>query len=142
MLIQLPPKRFDQVDDPIYDSIRNRPWFAKLEKRRVKLPLLKAAYDMMVKGWKNQRDSAETFGVDDRELRDYAAFRDGNPLVPLAQMKGLQLALDDAYASYCADNAKRHISHYISSVAPLYRWKARHICELWETDQTFLPTGY
>jgi len=141
-MIPLPPKRFECTSDAKFDPIRHHDWFRNLGLRRKKIPLLRAAYAAWERGKVSQKQASEIYCVDERELRDYATFVEGKSLVSETDRKALQHALDEAYLQYCAANCKRHIRFFISSLAPFYRWKARPLVELWETDPTFWPTGY
>lgn len=140
MILCLPPKRFEQVDDPRFDPIRHHQWFAKLDARRTKLPMLKAAYE----AWKTkpQRVAAEMYGVDERELRDYRNFVEKVNVVDLSVIWTYRAVLDDAYGHYCGEQGKRHIRSYIETIAPFYGLKGRQVVEAWETDSCFYPTGY
>lgn len=144
----LPPKRFQQIDDPIYDSIRFKKWFAKLETRREKLPILAQAYS----AWTCmppdtiQEAIAKSWGVDARELRDYADFVQGESRIKEQygeqDRKSFQAILDASYSHYVGDKASKHIRHYLEAHAALWGYKPRLVGEFWEIDPTYYPTGY
>lgn len=137
----LPPKRFQSVDDPCYDNIRHKKWFWKLIKRREKLPALRQAMLSQAVDGLNQKDSAEKYGVDERELRDYEIFHD--PSVGRETINpAFQRILNDSYHVYCADGAKESIVTYIERIAPFYGKKGRHVWEKFEVDPNFYPDNY
>jgi hypothetical protein len=142
MMLVLPPKRFESSIDPKFDPIRHFPWFAKLDARRNKLPFLKAALEAWQRDGINQKQAAETFGVDERELRDYLFFRAGQPNPDDGSRKTFQAVLDDAYGHYVANRGRFGLRYHIELIAPFYGLKTRHVTELWETDPVFYPTGY
>lgn len=143
-MIPLPPKRFESTDDPRFDPIRHKPWFCKLEKRRAKLPFLKEA----LRQWRDcgitQAQAAEHAGVDERELRDYAAFMVGKPLGggSVKDFIILDAILKDAAALYEASGAAHSLRHYIEKISPLWGRNPRPIVELYEVDPTWKPEGY
>jgi hypothetical protein len=143
-VIPLPPKRFQDPADPVYDPIRHKPWFGKLLKRRAKLPLLEQALKRL--GDCSQKQAAEEFGLDERELRDYLHWAEGVvegiPMVAPCIGRKYQAVLDDANSMYQHNNGYAHIRFYIELWAPLWGMKPRHVTELWEVDPTFLPLGY
>lgn len=135
----LPPKRFEDAEHPKYDQIRGRPWFARLLKRKWQLKLLVCAKNLMLEGL-SQRGAAESFGLDERELRDYMAFTFGDSGSEVT--RAFQDAIDDAYHHYCADRARLNFRAYLKSSAGYFGVKPRHLIEAWETDPFFYPTGY
>lgn len=139
MLITLPPKRFQQIDNPKYDPVRHKPWFAKLEKRRAKLGMLELAYLSWKKEGKTQIASAIEYGVDGRELRDYAAYveKTHDPIT-----RNMQACLDDAYSHYAFSHGERSFRFYVESMARLYGMNPRHVVEAWEVNPNFYPTNY
>jgi hypothetical protein len=143
-MIPLPPKRFQSTDDPIYDPIRHRPWFAKLETRRAKLPFLREALRQMKESGLTQLQAAENAGVDERELRDYAAFMEGRPLGggSIKDFLILDAILKDAAALYEASGGEHSLRHYLEKISPLWGRNPRPIVELYETDPTWYPEGY
>lgn len=138
----LQPKRWESADDPKWDPIRHKPWFARLLKRKHIIPLMKGCFDEWhyseEKGL-TQELVCERWGVSPRELRDYVAFRRG---VAINANPVFQSILDGAYKLYVEHNAIRPIQRFIDDVAPLYGVKSRHVFEMWEVDANFYPTGY
>ncbi len=141
-MITLPPKRFQPTEDPRYDGIRHRPWFGQLVKRRVKIKFLKAAREAMEKDGKSQKDAAEMYGVDERELRDYCAFCEEFTMLPLGSDHALWSIIDDAYSHYQGGNAKFGFRHYLESQTHYWGINPRRVTELWEVDPCYYPTGY
>ncbi len=137
--MQLPPKRFELTDSTKFDPIRYHPWFGKLQDRREKLPFLKEAYRL----WKwcdmTQGQAADTCSVDARELRDYGAFVENQGQEP---NRTFQAILDDSYGLYGQAGGRLSFRNCIDRTAPLYGVNPRHVCERWEVDPTFYPTGY
>jgi hypothetical protein len=143
MSIPLPPKRFESTDDPRFDLIRHRPWFAKLEKRRAKLPFLKEAHRQWTTCGISQKQAAENSGVDERELRDYAAFQAGCSIGGLGPGECLtyDAILKHSYERYAIYRGERSLRHCIEEEAPLWGKDARPIVERWEVDPTWYPEG-
>lgn len=147
-MLVLPPKRFEDDQDPKFDSIRYLDWFGRLAKRREKLPLLKQAYS----AWtccppdSSQDSIADAWGVDARELRDYADFVQGESRAGQkfkgSERAAVQMVLDRAYAHYCALGGSRSIQWHIDLEAPYWGMNPREIKELWEVDPCFWPTNY
>ena len=131
MLLVLPPKRFESTDDPRFDPIRPRQWFAKLETRRAKLPFLKEAYRQWDVVGLTQLQAAANAGVDSRELRDYAAFIEGEPVFQV-DPRTYDAILNDAVARYRGSNAEYHLRHYIEEICPLWGRNPRPITELYD----------
>jgi hypothetical protein len=141
-MIPLPPKRFQNPADPVYDPIRHKPWFGKLLKRRAKLPLLEQALLAWMVGG-SQKQAAEEFGLDERELRDYRNWIERAQLVPIcASKKTFQHILEAAHATYQNTGGSRHLRTYIEVHASRWGLTPRHVTELWEVDPTFFPLGY
>lgn len=136
--MQLPPKRFEDPWDHRFDDIRHKPWYAKLIKRREKLPSLKCAADYLHQG-SLQKDAAARFTVDERELRDYVSFIANCPYHKPPEYYRI---LEEAYAEYCGMNGDRHINYFIERIAPSYGMNPRHVTEMWEIDPTFYPVSY
>ena len=147
MQTPLPPKRFQQIDDTKFDQIRPRPWFARLDKRRQQIPLLKQASEMYSHDGEviTQAKAAEMFGVDERELRDYEKFVDNQSSMgdlTKSEKAVYQHILDCAYSMYERFRAGEHIRTYVESQARMYGVDGRKVIEMWEIDPTFWPTGY
>ena len=134
MLLVLPPKRFESTDDPRFDPIRPRQWFAKLETRRAKLPFLKEAYRQWDVVGLSQLQAAANAGVDPRELRDYAAFIRGKAIGwdNFKDERTANAILMDAVARYRRSNAEYHLRHYIEEICPLWGRNPRPITELYD----------
>lgn len=139
MKIQLPPKRFQDPEDPIYDSVRTKSWFPKLAIRRKQIPMLAGALNDHKNVRRTQKEAAEAWGVDERELRDYESFVMGRnrPYTSTDQQ-----ILNDAYTIYCTNGGDIAIRACISRVSWYYGRDPRAVTELWEVDPTFFPTGY
>ncbi len=134
----LPPKRFSDYHDPIYDSLRFHPWFRHLEGRREKVDLLKTAYGMTLDEV-DQWSAAVIAGVDERELRDYAPWSMGiGDMLPNRQ----QAAFDWAYDRYCFKNADQGYAYYLGDAARFYGLKPRAIVEIWEVNPLAYPSNY
>jgi hypothetical protein len=144
----LPPKRFEDDQDPKYDALRHLPWFGALRERRAKLPLLKQAYAALTccAPEITQEQVASTWGVDPRELRDYVAFIQGDSKVrekyDQSHRRALQTIMDDAYANYCAMDGWRSFRWHLEQVARRWGFTPREVTELWEVDPIYFPTNY
>lgn len=138
----LPPKRYESDSDPKYDSIRFAPWFHKLAERREKIPDLEGARlrwrSLQSKMVGAQKAAAEACNVDERELRDYIAFYDGE----VKHDRTDQQILNEAYAIYCHHKGKIMLKACLDQIAPLYGRSSRQVFESYDTDRTFYPTGY
>jgi hypothetical protein len=146
MPLPLPPKRFQPIDSTEYDQIRGRQWFAKLDKRRQQIPLLEQANKVHIEDGSilTQAQAAEMFNVDERELRDYEKFINGQSSMgdmSPSEKKVYQHILDCAYSMYDRFRAGDHIRTYIDSQARMYGVDGRKVIEMWEIDPTFYPTG-
>jgi hypothetical protein len=140
----LPPKRFQDPQDPYYDPIRHEPWFHKLMKRRAQNAMLKAAHWHWVET-DDQKLSASLHGVDPRELRDYTNWVNKTPRKAVSAQE--QAILDGAYEVYTNPDPsfKSHTQSFgwcIRHVASLFGVKGRPIEEMWEIRHDFWPTGY
>lgn len=144
MQLALPPKRFESTEDPKFDPIRHFQWFAKLEKRRAKLPFLKEAFRQWSTCGISQGQAAANVGVDERELRDYAAFVGAEPISweSKSEARTYKAILDQSYARYKLYTGERSFRACIEEEAPLWGKEARPIVERWEVDPGFYPTGY
>ena len=139
----LPPKRFENDNDPRYDGIRFQPWFRFLGERREKIPDLSRAMHIWRKYSGVRRDAqkaaAEECNVDERELRDYIDFF-------LGKDKGADKVdkhiLNEAYQFYCLKGGELTLKACLDRVAPYYGRSARRVLELYETDRNFYPDGY
>ena len=144
-MIKLPPKRFEQVDDVKFDEIRGRPWFAKLVKRREKLPLLEQALIAVEDDKLTQAQASEKFGVDERELRDYEKFVNNiSSFKDLRKSEQLlyQHILDTAYDMYDRFRARDNFRSYIESAVKMYGIDARPVWEMYDVSPDFYPTNY
>lgn len=143
-LLVLPPKRYQDAKDPVFDAIRWRGWFRKLEERRAKIPLLKQAHKLWLQtpalSW---AAAADQCGVDERELRDYRDFALGQQKSSFSdRRKQFQVILDMAYMAYDKDNGVYGIRAFLAGFAKEFGADPRHVIEMWETDPTFYPSGY
>ena len=144
-MICLPPKRFEQVDDPRFDPIRGREWFGKLVKRRDKIPLLVQALKAIENEQLTQAQASERFGVDERELRDYEKFVNNiSSFNDLHKSEKIvyQHILDNAYDMYDRFRARDNFRSYIEGAVKVYGIDARPVWELWEVSPDFYPSGY
>lgn len=83
------------------------------------------------------------FGVDERELRDYEAFINGQArIAPGGNLKTFQAILDNAYGVYCFHNGKRALTRILHEEAQPFGVNPRHVVELWEVCPKFYPTNY
>lgn len=126
------------ADDPKYDSLRFRPWFTRLQKRKKIIPALEQAY-LLVQQGQPQWSAAAEFQVDERELRDYSALKTGesSPRAPVYQR-----VIDDAYTFYCHSKLTHSFSFCMEKAASEYGLNPRACRELWETDPGYYPTVY
>lgn len=143
----LPPKRFQSEQDPKYDSIRHKPWFWRLSKRRAKLPILTQAHNALTCCHPDtpQYEIATAWGVDARELRDYVDFAQGVSrfkAMPYGLQRTLQAILDRSYIAYDKDSASQTFRSYVDAEAAFWGVDGRQVFELWEVDPIFYPTGY
>lgn len=141
MRIQLPPKRFEDVNDPKYDSIRHRPWFLRLELRRSRLPNLRCAAKAYHDNPKLRlSDAAIAFGVSLRDLNDYLSFTSDKPQPAVPPT--FQAAVDSAYEDYCVFGAEMAFVYYLDCHAKLYGINPRHLTECWNVNRNCYPKGY
>lgn len=140
-LVPLPPKRFQSTWEPVYDVLRHKRWFADLNKRRAKLPLLQQAYARFMETGMQKKSSIE-FGIDERELRDYVRFITKEKTIEPDKQRAFQLLLDHAYRAYCRDKAQYHLREYVRYDYGLASLNPRAVVEAWEVDANFYPTGY
>ncbi len=138
----LQPKRWQRAEDPKYDPIRHKPWFARLLKRKQIIPLMEGCFDE----WHYSEEKGLThdvvcdrWSVSPREFRDYCKLRGGLPMVITPVFLSV---LTSAYNDYCESNAMQPIQRFIDSVAPLYGVNSRHVFEQWEIDPSFYPSDY
>ncbi len=143
--MQLPPKRYHDDKDPMFDSIRHQPWFVALEKRREKLPGLKQAQVLIEIDGLNQIQACEVMGVDERELRDYLDFVHKNSkfaqLDEYSKVK-YQTILNESYDSYKFLGASIAFPKIIHNYSRAFGMDGRPVVELWDVDATFYPTNY
>lgn len=141
----LQPKRWQRAEDPRYDPIRHRQWFARLLKRKHIIPMMEGCYQQWVDMLNyedttpSQKKLCELWNVSCREFRDFAAFRNG---ATNGTSKTFRAILDGAYHLYCEHNAIHPIQRFIEDVAPLYGVKSRQVWEHWEIDPHFYPSDY
>lgn len=142
---QLPPKRFEDPNDPKFDPVRGKPWFGKLVKRGLNIPSLSAAYTAYQKP-DNQLTQvlvAEQYHVSVDDLIDYIKFVENKPSFKVrsdAERKLWQHILDNAYGVYERFRANDNLNSYIDMAAKTYGIDPRPIKELWDIDPTFVPT--
>lgn len=146
----LPPKKFEPSNDPIYDPIRHKSWFWRLEERAERIALLQQAwadYSFGCQSGEKETQSVvcERWGVNEREFRDYIHFIAGSDMLSSLEphVKGVyQRVLDDAYQRYCANSGAKHIRFFIEKIAPMYGATGRKVADVWDVDKNFYPTNY
>jgi hypothetical protein len=137
----LPPKRFQDPQDPYYDPIRHEPWFHKLAKRRAKNALLFRAYREMYETGCTQKAACGLYGVHKRELRDYVNWANETPRKAISAQE--QAILDGAYEVYSSVwEASQPFGLCIRKVSALFGVRGRPIEEMWDIRHDFWPTGY
>lgn len=136
----LPPKRFADPYDPYYDPIRHEKWYAKLLTRRAQNAHLGFAYLELASG-DTQKAISALYGVDPRELRDYANWVNKTPRKAISAQE--QAILDGAYEMYSGGmHDRKPFGACIRRVASLFGVKGRPIEEMWEIRHDFWPQGY
>jgi len=138
----LPPKRYEDPGSPIYDPIRHKPWFKKLEKRREKIPFLNSALAEYGTGPISFQTAAQKYKVHERELRGYRNFVSGYVGFPSCSKTLYQSIIDDAYERFKECKASRSFYNCINKSAKLYGQSPRRITEAWDCDRNFYPTNY
>ena len=135
----LQPKRWQTADDPRYDPIRHRPWFARLLKRKKAIPMMECAFNQWRAGGFTQSQVCKNWEIDPRDFRDYFHFHMGigDKISPL-----FLSVLTSAYNAYREHSAIRPIHSFIADLAPVYGVKARPIQEEWEINPFFYPSDY
>lgn len=113
-------------------------WFRHLEKRKWQLWRLHEAYTGMKVNKLPQVDVARVFGVDVRELRDYAKLVENTQCEVL---KHHQIILDSAYRAYQAANGENDFRYYLRLAAIHFGVPHRPILELWDIYPNFMPSG-
>jgi hypothetical protein len=137
----LPPKRWQDGDDPIYDTIRHKRWFGRGLKRKHHIPMLKQAAIKYQRDGGLVKDVCAEFGVNEREFRDWYAFSvQTAPNPPLGPKE--QAVINAAYAIYCDSNADHSFRHCVEKSAGYYGVSRRPLVELWEVRRDVYPTGY
>ncbi len=89
-------------------------------------------------GCLSQKDAAELFDVDERELRSYCYFVEKNCSPPTKEQ---QKVLDLAYTAYCANNEDQSLNFFLKRIAPSYGLSSSAIIEKWEVDALFIPSS-
>ncbi len=139
----LPPKRFQDPQDPYYDPIRHEPWFHKLARRRAKNALLFRAYKEMYDTGCTQKAACALYGVHKRELRDYVNWANETPRKAISAQE--QAILNGAYHTYsnpAPDVDNLPLQACIRHVASLFGVRGRPIEEMWDIRHDYWPTGY
>lgn len=138
----LQPKRWERAEDPRFDPIRHKPWFARLLKRKHVIPMMEGCYKQwMREDALTQDELCSLWNVSPREFRDYVKLRTMDfDLRDIS--KEFQSILDSAYRSYCIHNACRPIQRFIADFSPLYGKNYRHVWEMWEVNPVFYPNDY
>ena len=140
----LPPKRFEPIDDPIYDPIRFRPWFKQLEVRRAQLEVIKAAAKYMHERGTPLGETATNWGIERHDLGCYISFINGRSIteeMPEHTRRAYQYVLDRAYKEYCAQNAENSFSSLIIKNSQRLVSPDR-ATEYWDVDPHFYPRKY
>jgi len=145
-MTQLPPKRYQDYHDTVYDSIRHNPWFRILEARREKIKMLEMAYGLTKTGMLTQTDACTEFGVEERDLRDYRDFVEGRSKLaevePIGTRRAYQGLLDHAYDVYCDTAAAYSFAVLINKESRLFGLNPRPVIELWEVSADAWPAHY
>ncbi len=142
-LVPLPPKRFEPINNPEFDSIRHHLWFKSLERRRVKIPLVLAAWSKMEKDvGVTQVAAAKHYGIDSRELRSYQHYLEGSAYFAEGQRPKYQQMIDSAYEYYVSAKGNRSFSWCMEKIAKLYGHNPRRLKEAWDIMADFYPTNY
>ncbi len=141
MNLPLPPKRWEDANDPRWDSIRHRPWFRRLLERKRHIPALKQAYEVIKQGHPQWKAAAE-FGVDERELRDFILFHFFTPTPEkyFAPQSWID-AINYAYDQYQFDGGRLAFHAYLMASAKTFGLNPRAVRERWEIDPNFLPSS-
>jgi hypothetical protein len=141
----LPPKRYQDDKDPMFDSIRHNKWFATLETRREKLPQLRQAHTLITVEGLHMVEAAVLMDIDERELRDFYDFTDGRSRfgeLDDRTKKLYQAILDASYDSYKYLGASVPFTKIVHRTASLFGVDGRPVVELWDIDPLVYPTSY
>lgn len=136
----LPPKRWQSTESTIYDPVRCKGWFAKLETRRTIIPIMRGAAGDFLTNKRSQQEVCLSWNVDARELRDYLAFHHFNS--HHSYTANDQAILDHAYRLYNARYAMASIRVCLKDAAKQFGVSFRPVTELWETHPSFYPKDY
>lgn len=133
----LPPKRWEDASDPVFDPIRHHAWFARLLKRKKHIAALDQALKDMRENGTSQKQACLNWFVATRELRDFIDYVAKTPCQMLNQEQAI---LDEAVLYYRASHGEKHLRHWIEKVATAKGFKPRPYLEKWEVDANYLPT--
>lgn len=145
IVIPLPPKRFQNYQDPQFDPIRHKYWFARLEGRRKDLSTLMAAVAALGAGGKTLAQIAVEWAVSPVDLTYCRAFVEGRSRVAglgEIERKASQSALDEAYAFYVRNKGNTPFNEHLSLAAKRFGLSPDKLVDLWETDPVFYPQHY
>ena len=142
----LPPKRFQDPADPLYDQIRPKLWFKRLHARKERMNALKLAYSAWKVGGFNRDDSAKVYSLRPVDLGDYGRFLAGESSIAPEVRPLFQKALNNAYFDYFVvirttppgDNYYS-FSHFVRKHARLLKLCPNKVWRAWEIDPTFWP---
>lgn len=136
----VPPKRFEKADDPKFDPIRPRRWFARLLKRKWQIDKLDQAYRLLsLHPDMTQETVCGEMMVDSREFRDYCVFTQN---AASETIRNHQAAIDYAYDQYVADGAEMPWRSHLEASARVFGLNPRRFVEKWEVEPRFYPTSF
>ncbi len=141
----LPPKRYQNPEDPKFDCLRHKPFYWKLVRRREKLPILRAAHTYWIISGKTQKEVGAEYKISTRELQDFIQYQRGESRADRAAentRKTYQAIIDSAYYEYNQKAASVGFERLIEIHAELYGQKASVLSELWCVDPLFYPSNY
>lgn len=147
MNVVLPPKRWESTESTEYDPIRHHKWFARLNTRRDKIPIVEQAYKAFMEEPDHgmQNVICHEWNIDPREFRSYVAWMSGESQVgklPPNGQKTVRILLDSSYDHYCYMGGKISFRAAMDLICGRWTVTSRQLMELWDTDPNFYPTGY
>ncbi len=144
-MIPLPPKRFERYEDPKFDPIRPKRWFGRLEQRRSDPERLAGAIAALSSSRRSIPSVAEEWGVNAVDLTYGRFFAEGRSRVaslPKNERKAVQMALDEAYLTYCLARGDTPFNECLTRAATRLSLSPDKLVDLWETDPLLFPTNY
>lgn len=141
MLLQPPPKFFEDINDVKFDRIRYHRWFVRYQKRQAFVKQVKGVYVNIGLGLVSQKKVAAITKMDIKYLRYYRYWLNGISRFDKAPDKNAyQKVLDDSYDIYCQHGGKTQLSSIAIKMIPLYGLSAMRFYRYWEFDRNFIPT--